>query len=348
MESTTADATSHPDCAGTPQWRRGYAGTLGDDSWFGHCNVAATRVPLPIDWEFVTYKTTHEITELCSSPGTAATSIWVGKACGANPSDGYLWDKVSTPEWTSLTCGPQISIFYRNGVLPSNAFVDEYIGASCTTGPTQVSSVPPNDSTVSATSQTFNSYDEAAMTTFCNSFPAGEKCCTDDAQGTSVNVANVCYFNNFDTIRLSKGSCQQLGSCTFMGGAIAKGNPNNSGRGHVIDIGVGACKGSGACHSIAESSSVPNTPNSNDFLSITIGDNSCVGTNPCLDIGKQLGKAILIHSDSCTANSACVGIGESNGRSIEIASGQCVTPNSCQYCQSGSEAIAITDTAMSC
>ena len=132
MESIPGQ-TNYVYCNGTPQWRRGYAGQAGDDTWFGHCGTSATHAPLPLKVDYKTYKGSHQLTELCAEPNTSTESVWVGQACAGG---GYLWDKVTTPRWTSSQCGPNMMIHDRTTGTLSESFVDQYLGMPCTAGPT--------------------------------------------------------------------------------------------------------------------------------------------------------------------------------------------------------------------
>ena len=152
MESTQVGDNVIAACAGTPQWERGYNGdNAGTTGWLGYCGISATHASfLPLKFDYVYTQKYHTIPDLCADPNTNTESIWIGEACA---NGGYKWDKVVTPLPTNTdptkNCAPRVPQYDRtittgNNVL-AQTFVDQYMGNSCTVGPTdpQLTSLPP-------------------------------------------------------------------------------------------------------------------------------------------------------------------------------------------------------------
>ena len=393
MESTTVGANVIIHCLGTPQWRRGYMGNgQGTTDWLGYCGTSATHANfLPLKFEYVTYKTSHKLSQLCADSNQAnpaTESIWIGEEC-TNGSGGYRWDKVATPMFTDTTsgnCGPRVPTHDRTittgSQVVAQTFIDEFMGNSCTVGPTntQLGSVPPNGLAAPSTGPTnppvpaptnppvpaptnppvpaptsppvplvgplqrsFATYDAPAITAFCDSFVDGQKCCTSDVAGTTVDVANVCPFQQFKNIWLADGACQGANACANIAPNLPTGTHSS------FQLDSNSCQGDRACFGIAQSTTT--APPQGFYFNI----DGCRGTEACMNLGSAKASSINVSSTSCIGNASCKNLAANIGEAIWIRQYQCFLDNSCTDCQkdintikSGSTKVELGDYVNQC
>ena len=167
---------------------------------------------------------------------------------------------------------------------------------------------------------TWDAYDVDDITTFCDAWPDGQKCCSNE-EGTTVNVGNVCAgWKSPSSITLCKGSCQGTAACKNFG----KFKSNQ-----VIEIGINACQGGSTCAGAGL-----------DVAIIQIGDGSCMGHNACRNLGANFSPALQIGDGSCVGRNSCGSLGLSNV-DITIGDGSCVGYQACQNCGKTSDVVKI-------
>ena len=204
-------------------------------------------------------------------------------------------------------------------------------------------------------------YNEDNVKGFCDGFPDGQKCCTDDEQGSNFNFEDACSIRDDaqpSGVTLCHSSCQGPGSCQLIG---------KVGTNHTVSIGVGSCVGTEACFGIAKSSQ--------EVISIDIADNACrgyleciyvgdyyakyvsIGNNACSSddwtschsVGRYSAEIITIEEDSCGGVQGCRFVGRESPTEITVATGQCNEDAECYHCgRYVTGTLTISDAATQC